>query len=132
MGLIQWDLVWICWKGARGTSIFPKKLAFFVWELWWGKIMTLDQIKKIGFSLANRCYLCNESEESIEHLLIHCPKVWNIWASLLAAFVNLSWVVPWSIRDPFCCCNRILMRKDDKKICKTALCCLLWVVLKEK
>ena len=33
------------------------KVGFFAWEVSWGKVMTLDQIKKRGRPLANKCYL---------------------------------------------------------------------------
>ena len=36
--------------------------------------MTLDQLKRRGFSLGNRCCFCGDDEENIEHLLIYCPK----------------------------------------------------------
>ena len=34
----------------------------------------MDQLKKRGWALPNRCYLCGDAEESINHLLIHCTK----------------------------------------------------------
>ena len=46
--------------------IVPTKVDFFAWEVWWGKIMTIDQLKKRGFSLVSRCPLCGNDEESLE------------------------------------------------------------------
>ena len=57
--------------------------------------MTLDQLKKRGLPLENKCGL---DEENIEHLLIHCSMVWGPWTSLLAA-KGVTWVPPFSIRD---------------------------------
>lgn len=53
--------------------------------------MTMDQLKRRGFFLANNCPLCGKDEENIEHLLIHCPISWDIWTSLLAAS-GIDWV----------------------------------------
>ena len=54
----------------------PPKMGFFVWEATWGKVLTLDQLKRPGrIILANRCYLCEEDEETIEQLLVNCKKV---------------------------------------------------------
>ena len=39
-----------------------------------GKVLTLDQLKKRGRCLANRCFLCCEEEESIDHILIQCSR----------------------------------------------------------
>ena len=51
----------------------------------------MEQLKRRGFSLANRCPLCGREEESIEHLLIHCPMVWDIWTFLLVD-MGIAWV----------------------------------------
>ena len=40
------------------NPLVPTKVGFFVWEVWWGKILTMDQLKKRGFSLASRCPFC--------------------------------------------------------------------------
>ncbi|RVW51874.1 hypothetical protein CK203_067969 [Vitis vinifera] len=52
----------------------PTKVCFFAWEAFWGKVLTLDQLKKRGWCLANRCFLCCEEEESIDHILIQCSR----------------------------------------------------------
>ena len=31
------------------NPIVPTKVGFFVWEVWWGKILTMDQLKKTWF-----------------------------------------------------------------------------------
>ena len=54
-------------------------MCFFAWEALWEKILTIDQLQKRGFSLANRCHLCFEDEETVEHLLLHCVKTRVLW-----------------------------------------------------
>ena len=61
------------------NPIVPPKLGFFAWEVSWGKVLTLDQLKKRGITLANRCFLCEEEEETIDHMLIHCPTTRMLW-----------------------------------------------------
>ena len=39
------QLIWSNWV--------PTKMSFFAWEAFWGKVLTLDQIKKRGRALAN-------------------------------------------------------------------------------
>ena len=39
------------------NPIVPTKVGFFAWEVWWGKILTMNQLQKRGFSLASRCTL---------------------------------------------------------------------------
>ena len=49
-----------------------RRFVFSLWKLFFGKILTLDQLQKRGFSLANRCYMCHENDEIVEHLILHC------------------------------------------------------------
>ena len=66
------------------NPIVPPKLGFFAWEASWGKVLTLDHLKRRGITLVNRCFLCEENEETIDHLLIHCSRAKMLWDLLLA------------------------------------------------
>ena len=55
-------------------------------------MLTLDQLKRRGKALANRFYICEENEETIEHLLVHCKKVKMLW-DLFLLIVGTSWVL---------------------------------------
>ena len=48
---------------------------FFAWKASWSKVFTLDQLKRIRIILANMCFLCEDDEEIIDHLLVHCSRV---------------------------------------------------------
>ena len=37
-------------------------------------MLTLDKLKRKGIPLVNRCCLCEENEETVDHLLIHCSR----------------------------------------------------------
>ena len=39
-----------------------------------GGILTIDQLKRKGWILENRCNLCRVEEESMDHLLLHCAN----------------------------------------------------------
>ncbi|RVW13836.1 hypothetical protein CK203_079440 [Vitis vinifera] len=84
-GLFPHGLIW--------NPSVPSKVCFFAWEASWGKVLTMDQLKKRGWAVANRCFLCCEEEESIDHILIHCSKLHIAIASsscLSAAFAESS------------------------------------------
>ena len=91
----------------------------------------MDQLKRRGFSLANRCLLRRKDEENIEHLLLHCPMVWGIWSFLLM-FVGVAWVPPWLIKDWFFVWKSILVRKSERKAWRAAPFCLFWAIWKER
>ena len=56
------------------NPVIPPRMGFFAWEASRGKMLTLNQLKRRGRPLANRCFLCEEDEEEINHLLLHCKK----------------------------------------------------------
>ena len=62
----------------------PSKMGIFSWEAAWGKILTLDNLKRRGMAFANRCFLCEEDEKTIDHLLIHCKSAKMLWDLFLS------------------------------------------------
>ena len=50
----------------RWQRLGAAKNELFVWEVSWGKALTLDQIQKKGWALGNRCFLCQVCEETID------------------------------------------------------------------
>ena len=68
------------------NPVVPPKIEVFAWETAWGKVLTLDQLKRRGMTFANRCFLCDEDEENIDHLVIHCKSakmLWNLFLSIV-------------------------------------------------
>ena len=59
-------------------------------------MLTLDQLKRRGLTHVNRCFMCEEEEETIDHLLIHCKSVKMLW-DLFLSIVEMSWVFPQSV-----------------------------------
>ena len=90
----------------------------------------MDQLKRRGFSLANKCPLYRKDEENIEHLLLHCPMVWGILSFLLTS-VGVAWVPPWLIKDWFFGWNNFPLRKSERKAWRAAPFCLFWAIWKE-
>ena len=50
------------------------KGGFFAWEATWAKVLTLDHLRRRGWFLSNRCFLCHLEKQSIDHIFIHCVK----------------------------------------------------------
>ncbi|XP_074266717.1 uncharacterized protein LOC141589998 [Silene latifolia] len=48
-----------------------------------GQLATVDNLQRRGFSLANRCCLCECHEEDHAHLLFSCPFSNHLWSSVL-------------------------------------------------
>ena len=125
---------------SRSAVQFPKsiiwspcelKWVFFAWEVSWGTVLTLDQLKKRGQPLANRCFLCRVEEESIDHILIHCTKARVLWELLFALF-GVMWVLLYSVRDTLLGWHVTFMGKKCRKVWMTAPLCLFLAVWKER
>ncbi|RVW34760.1 LINE-1 reverse transcriptase-like [Vitis vinifera] len=76
----------------------PPKVAFFAWEASWGKILTLDQLQRRGYSLANRCFLCLTEAETVDHLLLHCVMTRTLW-NLLFSLFGVEWVLSGTVKE---------------------------------
>ena len=93
---------------AGCPSLFPSsyiwnvcvqpKISLFAWEATWGKALTMDIVRKRGWALANKCFMCLEEEETIDHLRLHCSKTRVLWDLLFTLF-GVSWVLPSSVRE---------------------------------
>ena len=56
----------------------------------------IDNLQRRGFLLADWCCLCQSDGESVNHLLLHCPFVHDLWAFILC-LVGTNWIMPKSV-----------------------------------
>ena len=101
-----WHSIW--------NPIVPPKLGFFAWEASWGKVLTLDQLKKRGIPLVNRCFLCEEEEETTDHLLIHCSRAKMLW-NLFFVIMDYNWVFPLTVRQSLLAWQSARWEKSGKE-----------------
>jgi hypothetical protein len=80
----------------------PSKVAFFVWSVSLGKILTLDNHKRRQVIVVNRCCLCKLDGESVDHFLLYCEMAHALWNTILSRF-GLSWVMPNNVVDLMAC-----------------------------
>ena len=79
-----------CWAKAWVKGMTPKVNIFF-WILLQNKILTLDNLKKRGFIIINRCLLCKNDCESVNHITLHCPFTKMLWDKV-CNLLNVDWV----------------------------------------
>jgi hypothetical protein len=61
-------------------------VVFFVWTAILGKILTLDNLRKMNIIVMEWCYMCKTSGESIDHLFLHCMVATELWSTILQLF----------------------------------------------
>ena len=109
----------------------PSKIDFFAWEAWWGKVLIASQLKRRGLHLASKYPFCGKKEEEPEHILIHCPSIWDQWTDLLSAF-GVYWVSPYLVKDLLHNWLHFPARKKAKAIWRIAPLILFWVIWRER
>ena len=98
------------------------KLSFFAWEASWGRVLTLDHLQKRSWALANRYFLCQTFEESIDHLLLHCEK--NKGSVDVAPFFIWS-ILGVSVMETLLGWRGSFVDKKRKEMWQVGLLCLL-------
>ena len=52
------------------TPWVPIRASFFGWEVAWSRLLVIDRLKRSGWNIPNRCYLCKNEKETTDHLLL--------------------------------------------------------------
>ena len=80
----------VCTQSFPWRSIWkqkvPSKVAFFVWIATLGTILTIDNLRKKKVLILDWCYIYKSNEESIDHLILHCPIVYESWSMVFTLF----------------------------------------------
>ena len=87
----------------------------------------MDQLKKRGFSLASRCPFCGQMKDVLEHLFIHCLKIWDLWTTLFSLSKG-GCVCPYLVKELLMGWVRLTLKKKEGKLWRAAPLCLLWAI----
>ena len=75
----------------------PCRVSFFIWKAARGKILTRDYLRR-GFPIVDWCCFCQRSGENVDHLLLHCEEVSQLWSFALRSF-GVARVLPKQVID---------------------------------
>ena len=77
------------WKGLAHP-----RAELVVWFVMIGRLKTKAWLHKMKILQANklRCALCNQHDESVEHLFLECNFSWQVWCMCLR-WIGLDWVI---------------------------------------
>jgi len=91
-------------KPPREKSWLPgltPKINIFYWLALQEFFFTHDNLIKIGHIMPDRCILCKNQMESVNHTFIHCPFSREVWDNITNNFW-VSWCKPVNLVDFFC------------------------------
>ncbi|XP_060217918.1 putative acyl-activating enzyme 19 isoform X2 [Lycium barbarum] len=118
-----WKLIW--------KINLPPKVSCFCWVALKRACLTLDNLMKRKFHLANRCYMCHCTSETINHLFLHCPVATDVWNMFLTLF-GLQWVIPHTVREVFVCWSSWKVGQVIRRIWSMVPACILWCLWLER
>jgi hypothetical protein len=87
-----YERIWKAWA--------PPKCRFFMWLVAHNRCWTADRLARRGLQHPDKCPLCDQEEENIQHLLAGCVVARQFWYSLLHR-VGLSQLAPASSEQSF-------------------------------
>lgn len=89
------------WRKVWRNSA-PTKIKCFTWLVVRRACLTHEVLKKKGMTIVSWCSLCGKTEETNNHLFVHCSFTAQIWA----IFLNISdtkWTMPEHTADLLSC-----------------------------
>ena len=101
-----------------------------MWTAAHGRILTLDNLMLQGLPLVNWCCMWCYNEESVDHLLLHCPVAHSLWVQMLQVF-GIQWVMLGSVESLVFCWSNWL-GKFSSNVWNMVSGCLMWVVWMER
>ena len=93
--------------------------------------LLLTNFKKGGIILANRCFLCEEEEETVNHLLLHCLMAKLLW-NLFLDIVGIQWVFPCSVKGTLLSWHDSFVGKKQLKAWMADPLSLFWSIWQER
>lgn len=79
-----WEQIW--------KSVAPSKVKCFSWLAARKACLTQEALKKKGFQIVSKCFLCNDAEDTSSHLFLHCKVTSQIW-SLFMSLTGIRWTM---------------------------------------
>ena len=115
--------IWMPWV--------PIRASFFGWEAARSRLLTTDRLKRFGWSIPNKYFLCKNEEETIDHLLLFSEKTKMLWLLILSLF-GVQWVMHSSVKRNLLGWHGSFVGKKREKAWTTAPLCLMWTIWKER
>lgn len=109
----------------------PIKVACFGWLVIHEACLTQENLRKRGFKLYSRCYLCENSCEFVDHLFMDCNYTWQIWTIFMEIY-GVQCTILGNLRSLLGCRKSIYAGKFQKKIWLTIPLCIAWTIWTER
>lgn len=72
------SFTWEGWHKLWQLLVSPR-VKFFNWLYLHSRIQTYDLLHALTLTPSTLCLICGLYNETLEHLLLECPRVQNVW-----------------------------------------------------
>ena len=104
-----------------GFRVFQPKQLFYLGSSL--GFLILDNLQRRGWQLPNRCYLCENVEETVHHILLHCHIARILW-DLSPSLLSIQWVLPKTVKEALVSWRGPLLGKERKKTWNSGPLCI--------
>lgn len=85
------------WKSLQKPKV-PTKVVVFLWIVALGRILTVDNLRKLWVIVIDWCCMCKMAGETTDHPIVHSHfnlslVAWELWSMDLSLF-GVHWVMP--------------------------------------
>ncbi|MCL7049147.1 hypothetical protein MKW94_002162 [Papaver nudicaule] len=110
------------------SKAWPHKVGFFLWQACLGRIATMDNLHKRNMALSSSslCPMCNGLDESVDHLLVQCSIVSNIWSYFFHS-AGRSIVTGRSVREVLVSWKGLDISEQGKQLWRRLPAAIMWV-----
>ncbi|XP_074310094.1 uncharacterized protein LOC141645754 [Silene latifolia] len=116
------DVAWFPWVNNR---VMLPKHQFFIWLVAQNRLLTQDRLLRMSIIQNNRCFLCEDAEEDLNHLFFSCPfsrKCLRLLEDWLQVCVPCHEVIDWWLNVR----ARSLLKKQVMAAALAQLMYLIW------
>jgi len=106
-------------------------VAFFVWSVALGKILTHDKLLKRNVVVIEWCCMCKKNGESMDHLLLHCEVARDLWSYIFSLF-GIEWVMPRMVLELLTSWGASVRYGRAKEAWRLTPLCLLWCIWRKR
>ncbi|KQJ83471.2 hypothetical protein BRADI_5g15081v3 [Brachypodium distachyon] len=114
------------------SSKAQTKCKTFMWLALKNRFWTADRLSKRGLPHPARCPLCDQSDETIDHLLLGCVVAREVWSTLLRGWNRLCWLPTLQASLAEGWTSLVVQGKKERRNLNTSITLICWCLWKHR
>ena len=113
-------------KWIWGTFIPPRR-SLTIWRAIHDKLPTLDRLREGGFIGPSVCAFCQRATESLDHIFVGCPLVYEVWKHVFTIF-DISFPNYYSFVDALLFAMRCKFSPQVSAVWRITVVSMVWLL----